>query len=64
MAPAKSLQNEVILFRTAKKLGKIVNTDLALHAISDIIELVSVMYYLGVLLDQELSMKQHISNVM
>ena len=39
------------------------NTDLTLHVGSDVIKPISVVRDLGVLLDQELSMKQHISKV-
>ena len=56
-------KTEVIWFGTAASLRKIMNTDLTLHVGSDVIKPVSVVRVLGVLLDQELSMKQHISKV-
>ena len=56
-------KTEVIWFGTAASLRKIMNTDLTLHVGSDVIKPVSVVRDLGVLLDQELSMKQHISKV-
>ena len=44
-------------------LKKIKGLDLALQIDSDVIKLVSVVRDLGVLLDQELSMKHHINKV-
>ena len=58
--PAKT---EVIWFGTAANLRKIKSTDLALHVGSDDIKPVNVVRDLGVILDQELSMKQHINKV-
>jgi hypothetical protein len=54
---------EVIWFGTVASLRKIKNIDLVLHVGSDVIKPVSVVRDLGVLLDQELSMKPHISKV-
>ena len=56
-------KTEVIWFGTAANLRKIKSTDLALHVGSDVIKLVNVVRDLGVILDQELSMKQHINKV-
>ena len=53
----------MIWFGTAANLRKIKSTDLALHVGSDDIKPVNVVRDLGVLLDQELSMKQHINRV-
>ena len=39
------------------------STDLALHVGSDVIKLVNVVRDLGVILDQESSMKQHINKL-
>jgi len=39
------------------------STDLALHVGSDVVKPVNVVRDLGVILDQELSMKQHINKV-
>ena len=58
--PAKT---EVIWFGTAANLRKIKSMDLALHVGSDDIKPVNVVRDLGVILDQELSMKQHINKV-
>jgi len=57
----KPSKTEVIWFGTAANLRKNKSMDLALHVGSDVIIPVNVVRDLGVSLDQELSMKQHIS---
>ena len=49
----------MISFGTAANLRKIKSMDLALHVGSDVIKPLNVVRDLGVILDQELSMKQH-----
>jgi len=56
-------KTQMIFFGTATSLQKIKNIDLTLRVSSDVIKLMSVVLDLGVLLDQELSMKQHIRKV-
>jgi hypothetical protein len=58
-----SSKTEVIWFGTAASLKKLKNADLTIRVGSDIIQPVNVVRDLGVILDQELSMKQHISKV-
>ena len=54
---------EVIRFGTVANLRRIKSTDLALHVGSNVIKPVNVVHDLGVILDQALSMKQHINKV-
>lgn len=56
-------KTEVIWFGTTASLKKIKGLDLALHIDGDVVEPVSKVRDLGVILDQELSMKQHINKV-
>lgn len=56
-------KTEVIWFGTATNLRKIKNMDLALRVGSNVVKPVNVVRDLGVILDQELSMKQHINKV-
>ena len=49
----------MISFGTAANLRKIKSMDLALHVGSDVIKPLNVVRDLGVIQDQELSMKQH-----
>ena len=56
-------KTEVIWIGSRANLKKIEDADLALHVGSDVIQPVSVVRVLGVLLDQELSMKQHVNKV-
>lgn len=56
-------KTEVIWFGTVANLRKIKSMDLALHVGSDVIKPVNVVRDLGVILDQELSMEQHINKV-
>jgi len=58
--PAKT---EIIWFGTPANLRKIRDADLALHVGNDVIKPVSAVRDLGVLLDQELSLKRHINKV-
>ena len=53
----------LIWFGTAANLKKMKSTDLALHVGSDVIKPVNMVRDLSVILDQELSMKQHINKV-
>ena len=54
---------EVTWFGTAANLRKIKSTDLAFHVDSDVVKPVNAVRDLGVILDQELSMKRHINKV-
>ena len=54
-------KTEVIWFGTKANLKKMENTNLTLHVGNDVIDSVSSVRDLGVLLDNELSMKTHIS---
>jgi Reverse transcriptase (RNA-dependent DNA polymerase) len=56
-------KTEVIWFGTPATLKKIKDSDLALRVGCDVIKPVDVVRDLGVLLDQELSMKQHVNKV-
>ena len=56
-------KTKAIWFGTAASLRKIKSMDLALHVGSDVIKPDNVARDLGVTLDQELSMKQHINKV-
>ena len=50
-------------FGTAANLKKIKSMDLALHVCSDVIKPANVVRDLGVILDQESSVKQHSNKV-
>jgi hypothetical protein len=56
-------KTEVIWFGSKTNLKKIQDMDLALRVGTDVIQPAKVVRDLGVLLDQELTMKQHISKV-
>jgi hypothetical protein len=56
-------KTEVIWFGTPATLTKIKDSDLALRVGCDVIKLVDVVRDLGVLPDQELSMRQHVNKV-
>ena len=56
-------KTEVIWFGTKHSLKKMENMDLSLHVRNDVIEPVSVVRDLGVLLDNDLSLKKHVSKV-
>ena len=56
-------RTEIIWFSTKASLKKMENADLSLHVRNDVIEPVSAVHDLGVLLDNELSMKKHVSKV-
>jgi hypothetical protein len=56
-------KTEVIWFGTAASLKKLKNANLTVRIGSDVIQPVNVVRDLGVLFDEELSMKQHISKV-
>ena len=53
----------MIWFETAANLRKIKSVDMALHVGSDVSKPVNVVRDLGVILNQALSMKQHINKV-
>ena len=56
-----SSKSEVIWFGTKANLKKMENMNLTLHVSNDVIDSVSSVRDLGVLLDNEISMKPHIS---
>ena len=56
-------KTEIVWFGTKASLKKMESSDLSLHVGNDVIEPVSVVRDLGVLLDNELSMKKHVSKV-
>jgi len=61
--PAKPHEDRNDLVQTAASLKEIKNIDLTLLVDSDVIKSISVVRDLGVLLGQELSLKQHICKV-
>jgi len=62
-SPAKPHKHRNDLVRGGHQLKKINNTDLTLRVGSDVIKPIRVVRYLGVLLDQVISMKEHICKV-
>jgi hypothetical protein len=56
-------KTEIIWFGTSANLAKLNNDDMQLHLDNDVIEPVTIIRDLGVYLDNELSMKQHIARV-
>ena len=56
-------KTEFIWFGTSANLAKLNTDDTQLHCDTDVIEPVTVIQDMGVYLDNELSMKQHIARV-